>query len=168
MEFKVAPAPRGVGPRLLARRLYVGIGDQIQISEADPTIGDRLTGCGKFERPVMVGRLTDPPHAPDIMQFERVGIANRVSGRTLHGQGLLPSFDVAFSPERCCAFGISGTIGRSGKPAVFRNNMRPAVSGAPSAFTARADAFDYNYHASILSADAATAAKCPFAKLDLI
>lgn len=122
---------------------------------------DRLRICG--------GTTAFPTFlvfAPELLASKGYRFADYAGPRSaaeltsaLARYGLLPPIDVALRPEHRCAFRISGTIGRSIKPAIFWNDMESAMPSAPSAFTARADPFDDNDHGIILSADAATAAK---------
>src|ERR1700678_435412 len=91
-------------------------------------------------------RNADLPQRPDVMQLDRVGVADGDTPQSFDGTRSPPTALTLFHPKPRSGTGIQGGIRRIVARTCLRNGKPAGMFKAPRRFPSRADAFHDNQH----------------------
>jgi hypothetical protein len=146
MKFKVASGPALVPVHALARNCNINQFDVVEIRETDLFAFECCPCCCKFKTPIDFPRFANFPQTPDVMKFQRIGVADRYSGRALHLRGRPPSVQILVDPEISCLLRKERSVRRIENAASFSDCGPNRVRRTPRTFAASGNSFDYHYH----------------------
>src|SRR5207248_6846445 len=85
VEFEIPPRASRISIPLLPSKQEVNLLHKIDVSESKPRVSDRITRGDALFPPIPFGRDADLPEGPDVVQLERISIADCNATRPLHG-----------------------------------------------------------------------------------
>lgn len=148
MQFEISPASGRIRPRALSGHIDLDNSHKVDVSKADTAVRHHFPVRRQVQHPIAFARFPDPPHAPGVMELQRIGVTYRQRCCSLQGQRSLPAIHIAFGPEPCGSTRIAEAVRHIQQVGVLGNDITSAMLRTPSALTAGADSFDDHNHAA--------------------